>query len=349
MANRTEWGAAVALAAGAGVLLAARSKVRREREYDFRGKVVLITGGSRGLGLVLAREFAAQGAHIAICARDAEDLREACQELEARGSRCFTSRCDLRNFDQVQQTVRKVIEHYGAIDVLVNNAGTIAVGPIEAMTLDDYREQMDSNYWSAVHTTIAVLPEMQRRRNGRIVNITSIGGKVAVPHLLGYCASKFAMVGFSRGLRTELHKDGIVVTTVCPGLMRTGSPRNADFKGRHRAEYAWFSISDAAPGISIDAERAAKQVIEACRRGDVEIILSAPAKLGATFDALFPEVSGDLLSLAARVMPGLGADGMQRRKGHESESALSPSPLTALGDNAARRNNEFREGEPVRR
>ena len=238
------------------------------------------------------------------------------------------------------RTVREVIDRFGAVDVLINNAGTIAVGPVETMTLDDYHEQMDSNFWSAVHMTTAVLPDMRRRRSGRVVNITSIGGKVSVPHLLPYCASKFAFVGFSRGLRSEVYKDGIVVTTVCPGLMRTGSPRNADFKGQHRAEYAWFSISDSLPGISMAAERAAREVIEACREGRVEIILSAPAKVGATFDALLPEISGDLLAVGARMLPRDGGVGQQRMKGHESESIVSPSPLTAMGDSAAVRNNE---------
>jgi NAD(P)-dependent dehydrogenase (short-subunit alcohol dehydrogenase family) len=341
MTNRSDWATALVLAAGTGALLVARSSLQRSRDYDFRDKVVLITGGSRGLGLVLARQLASQGARIAICARDQEDLDAARRDLEEKGAAVFTSACDLRNFAEVENTVRRVLDHFGQIDVLINNAGTIAVGPMETMTLDDYHEQMDSNYWSAVHATLAVLPEMQHRRSGRIVNISSIGGKVAVPHLLPYCASKFALAGFSRGLRTEVHKDGIIVTTVCPGLMRTGSPRNADFKGQHRAEYAWFSISDSMPGISMEVERAARQIIDACRRGEVEVILSAPAKLGATFDALFPEITGGVLALGGRMMPGPGGAGTRRMKGHQSESPLSPSPLTALGDAAAARNNEL--------
>lgn len=314
--------------------------MQRERNYDFRGKTVLITGGSRGLGLVLARELAREGARIIICARDGEGLADARRDLEMRGAEVLAVTCDLRDKRQVEAMIRQSIDRFGTLDVLINNAGTIAVGPLESMTLEDYHEQMDSNYWSAVHTILAVLPEMRRRRQGRIVNITSIGGKVSVPHLIPYCASKFALVGFSRGLRTELYKDGIIVTTVCPGLMRTGSPRNADFKGQHRAEYAWFSIADSSPGVSMEAEKAAHQIIEACRHGDVEIILSAPARLGAIFDQVLPEISGDMLALAGRLMPQPGGVGTERRKGYESESLVSPSPLTALGDAAALRNNE---------
>src|SRR5205085_5737710 len=139
------------------------------------------------------------------------------------------------------------------------NAGIIGVGPIQTMTLADFEEAMKINFWSAVYTIEAVLRDMIRRGSGRIVNITSIGGKISVPHLLPYCASKFALVGLSEGLHAELTQQGIVVTTVCPGMMRTGSPRNAEFKGRHRAEYAWFSIGGSLPLISIDSHVAAKR------------------------------------------------------------------------------------------
>src|SRR6186997_1202822 len=123
-----------------------------------------------------------------------------------------------------------------------------------------------------LYPTLAVLPDMRKRRSGRIVNITSIGGKLGIPHLLPYSASKFAAVGFSQGLRAEVAAEGIKVITVVPGLMRTGSPRNAIFRGRHRSEYAWFSISDALPGVSISAEQAARRIIEATCRGEAEVL-----------------------------------------------------------------------------
>lgn len=340
MANRADITTALIVAAGAGAVIAARAAMQKNRTFDFKGKVVVITGGSRGLGLVLARELAADGAQLVLCARDADDLESARRDLAARGAAVLALPCDLRDPASVDEMARQAAAHYGRIDALINNAGTIAVGPMETMTLDDYHEQMDSNFWSAVHATLSVLPYLRRHGRGRIINITSIGGKVAVPHLLPYSASKFALVGFSRGLRSELYKDGIIVTTVCPGLMRTGSPRNADFKGQHRAEYAWFSISDSTPGISMPAEQAARQILDAARRGDVEIVLSGPAKVGAIFDQIMPELSGDLLAIAARMMPGPGGVGTERRKGYESHSELSPSPLTALSEQAAQRNNE---------
>ena len=210
--------------------------VRARRAIDLRGKLVVITGGSRGLGLELAREFSREGARVAICGRDEETLRRAEQELSSKGAIVNAYVCDITNEHAVAQMIARVERELGPIHVLVNNAGIIEVGPMEVMTEQDYRDAMDTHYWGPLHTTLAVLPSMRYRGSGRIVNITSIGGKVSMPHLLPYDASKFALVGLSEGLRSELAKDGIVVTTVCPGLMRTGSPRQAFFKSQHNAD-----------------------------------------------------------------------------------------------------------------
>jgi NAD(P)-dependent dehydrogenase (short-subunit alcohol dehydrogenase family) len=339
MKNRT----AFLLAAGAGAWLAWRA-YRTYFGYDLRDKVVLITGGSRGLGLVLAREASRQGAHVAVCARDAEELARARADLRERGAHVFAIPCDVTDREQVEQTVGAVERHFGRIDVLINNAGVIEVGPVETMTLADFEEAMATHYWAPLYAILAVLPGMRRRRAGRIVNISSIGGKVAVPHLVPYDASKFALVGLSEGLRAELAKDDVVVTTVCPGLMRTGSPRNATFKGQHRAEYAWFSLGDALPFLSMSAESAARQVLAACKRGDAEIILTLPSKAAVAFHGLFPGLTADLLGLANRLLPGPGGIGTERALGKDSQSALSPSPLTVLNERAAARNNELEPG-----
>lgn len=328
-------------AAGAGALLLARAIFQRRDRYDFRGKTVLITGGSRGLGLVLAREFAAEGAKVAICARDAAELERGRLDLAGRGARVLAVPCDVTDQKQTRELIGEVEQRFGAIDVLVNNAGVIQVGPVEVMTLEDYEQAMKTHFWAPLYATLAVLPGMKRRGHGRIVNISSVGGKIGVPHLVPYSASKFALVGLSEGLRAELAQDGIVVTTVCPGLMRTGSPRNALFKGQHRAEYAWFSISDSLPVVSMQAERAARQIIGACRRGEAELVVSAQAALAVKFHALFPEATADILAAVNKLLPGPGGIGRRRARGRESESTLSPSVLTTLGDSAAQRNNEI--------
>jgi short-subunit dehydrogenase len=227
------------------------------------------------------------------------------------------------------------------VDVLINNAGVIEVGPAETMSVADYEEAMGTNFWGMLYLTLAVLPEMRQRKAGRIVNITSIGGKLGIPHLLPYSASKFAAVGFSQGLRAEVASDGVKVVTVVPGLMRTGSPRNAIFRGQHRSEYAWFSISDALPGLSISAEQAARRIVDACARGDAEVLFPITARVAAVANALAPGLTADLLGAVDRLLPDPGSQPRGRRRGAESQSWLSPSWLTSLGDRAARRYNQI--------
>jgi NAD(P)-dependent dehydrogenase (short-subunit alcohol dehydrogenase family) len=318
-----------------------RALLRQARHFSYNGKSVLITGASRGLGLVLARQLVDAGARVAICARHGRELEVAVQDLRERGGDVLSMPCDVRDPEQVRVMVKGVHTQWGSLDVLINNAGVIEVGPLEAMTLEDFQRAMDTHYWGTLHTVLAVLPAMRQRGWGRIINIASFGGKQAVPHMLPYTASKFALVGLSHGLRTELARDGILVTTVCPGLMRTGSPRNATFKGQHRYEYAWFSISDALPLLSMDVEKAAQQILRACQRGDAEAIVGGPAKAAVTFQAIAPGLMTELLSVVNRLLPSMGGIGTQPARGYESESSLSPSLLTRLGDQAAAQNNEI--------
>lgn len=328
----------------AGAWLAARA-YRTVVQCSLRGKTALVTGGSRGLGLVLARELIREGARVAICARNEEDLDRAFDDLARRGGHVLAVPCDITDRHQVERMVAEVHNRLGPIDLLINNAGTISVGPVEVMNLRDYEESMRTHYWGPLYAILAVLPEMRRRGSGRIVNIASIGGRISVPHLVPYNGSKFALAGLSEGLRAELWKDGIVVTTVIPGLMRTGSPRNALFKGQHRLEYAWFAIGDSIPFFSIGAEGAARQILAACKRGDAEVVLTLPAKAAVAFHGLFPGLTADILALVNRLLPGPGGIGQARRLGKDSESPLAPSVLTTLSERAALRNNEVPPSE----
>lgn len=303
---------------------------RRRRRYDFRGKRVLITGGSRGLGLVLARGLLQRGAEVAVAARDSEELRRAARDLgryASPGSGVWTVACDVRDPSDVEHMMRELEARVGTIDVLINNAGVIQVGPVEAMTFNDYEEAMQVHFFGPLRTTLAVLPSMKARGSGRIINISSLGGKLAVPHMLPYSASKFALTGFSEGLHAELKKYGIMVTNVCPGLMRTGSARRAMVKGRHGSEYAWFSTSAALPLITMSAERAAKRIIRGIQRGEAEILVGLPAKAAAAFHALSTPTTVDFLAVIEEHVlpePGQLPSGAERREGRELREAEPP-------------------------
>jgi NAD(P)-dependent dehydrogenase (short-subunit alcohol dehydrogenase family) len=340
MSRRRTFTRLLATSATFGALALVRRAVRRSRELDLRDKVALVTGGSRGLGLVLARELVREGAIVAICARDEGELARARHQLEHGGARVLALTCDVTDRDQVEEALAQIRERLGPVDVLINNAGTIQVGPMDVMTPSDYEHALRVHFWGPLFTTLSVLPDMRRRGIGRIVNIASVGGKISVPHLLPYSASKFALVGLSEGLRGTLAREGIFVTTVCPGLMRTGSPRNASFKGHHRAEYAWFSIADSLPLLSTDAERAARRILDACRHGDAELLMPLSTALAVRLNGLAPGLGSGVMSLAERVLPGPGGVGSATRQGKDSTSRWSPSLLTTLGERAAKANNE---------
>jgi hypothetical protein len=210
------------------------------------------------------------------------------------------------------------------------------------MQLEDYQSAMAVHFWGPLYLMQEIIPHMTARRQGRIVNVASIGGKVAVPHLLPYAASKFALVGLSEGMRAEMLKNGIYVTTVCPGLMRTGSHLNAYFKGQHKKEYALFAVANASPLLSTRSETAAQQIIEACRYGQAEIIITPQARLLRLANSLFPNLVADTFGLVNLLLPtALQPDGNLPKLGSESRSPIAPSVLTAAADRAANRNNEL--------
>lgn len=301
---------------------------------------MLITGGSRGLGLILAHRLAGEGANIILCARDENELQRAKDQLSQYPVKVLAVPCDVTNETAVLIAIRHIQTECGTIDVLINNAGVIQCGPMDAMTFDDYEQAIETHLYGPLRMTEAVLPEMRRLGSGRIVNISSIGGLVSFPHLLPYSASKFALVGYSLGLANEVAKDGVLVTTVCPGLMRTGSARNAVFKGKNRVEYTLFKISDSLPVLSMSAERAARKIVDACRYGDSFVVLGCTAKLAAKVAAVAPRLTATALGLVNRMLPGYGGIGSQHARGFESNTSLSESWLTRLTDNAALRNNE---------
>src|SRR5918996_2175117 len=336
--NTRAWLGAAALLLGGWIT----ARVIRTAQYTLRDKVALITGGSRGLGLVLARQICNQGGKVALLARDPEELARAKADLTARGGKVLTVECDLLDRDQIQAAVRKVIDRFDRIDILINNAGIIEVGPLDHMTREDYDRAMRLHFWAPYELVSQIVPEMRLWGRGRIVNISSIGGKVAVPHFAPYSASKFALTGFSDAIRAELARDNIQVTTVAPGLMRTGSHVNAKFKGNHDAEFAWFSAGAGAPIMSMGADRAARKILAACRRGQPSLTLTFGARGIIAGNALLPNLTGYWMKIVNRFLPAAGDDeGNELRAGSQLRR-LTPRWLTRLADRATIRNNEER-------
>ena len=320
--------AAIAASAGLAIL-------RMRRRINIEGQVVLIMGGSRGLGFALAREFASHGCSLILCARSAEELERAERHLSNIPGKLATIPCDVTDAKQVSDCIARAIAEFGRIDILVNNAGAISVGPLHAMTLEDFSAAMDVMFWGTVHATLALLPHFQERDSGCIVNVTSVGGKVSIPHLLPSSCAKFAATAFSEGLSAALSGSGVRVLTIAPGLMRTGSFVNAYFKGAELGEAAWFSAATSLPGVSMSAKRAARQIVVALERGRSERILGCPAKLMAWLHGSFPESMTAILGAINLLLPR----GSQRSElGKDSAVLAKPwmRALTLLGRRAAR-------------
>ncbi len=332
------------MAAGVGAALIATRLSRARLAISFDGRVVVITGGSRGLGLVMARKLVDEGARVVLLARDLDELARAREELLSHGmGDVMTIRCDVRRRADVRAAVDVVLDRWRTIDVLINNAGIIQVGPLEHMDHEDFENAMATHFWGPLHLILEVAPVMRHRRFGRIVNISSIGGRIAVPHLAPYSASKFALTGLSDAVRAELDPYGIRVTTVAPGLMRTGSPVNAQFKGQHDAEYAWFKVASSIPVLTIAAERAAEKILEACRHGDPSLTITPQAKLAAAANAVAPAAVARVMMLITRALPqenGPAGNATQSGLQNEAKSRWTPSLVTKLSDNAALANNE---------
>ena len=285
--------------------------------FSYRDKIALITGGSRGLGLEIARQICVHGGKVALIARDADELARAKTDLNRFATEVLTIHCDLLETAQIQSAVQQTLQRFGKIDILINNAGIIAIGPIEHMQLKDFDRAMRLHFWAPFILYLLVAPQM-RTNGGRIVNISSIGGRIAVPHMATYSASKFALTGFSDAIRAEVARDNIYVTTVTPGLMRTGSHIHATFKGDHSAEYQWFDWSRTIPFASISAERAARKILNACKRGKPNLVMPSSAYFIIAANALFPNLTARVMKIVNRSMPPrVSKSGDEARSGAE--------------------------------
>jgi short-subunit dehydrogenase len=200
--------------------LRAPSSLRASLFMRIDGKIVLITGASEGVGAACAREFAASGAKLSLTARNEDGLRVA------GGADALVTAGDLTADETRRRVVERTLDRYGAIDILINNAGVGIYQPTWEMPMAEARYLMELNFFAPLGMTQLVVPHMRSRRSGMIVNVGSIGGKVVLPWMTLYSVTKYALGALTEGQRMELLHDGIRTMIVCPGYVKTGFQKN---------------------------------------------------------------------------------------------------------------------------
>lgn len=192
-------------------------------DLGLAGKVAVITGGSEGIGKATAQAFAREGAKVAICARRPEVLDAAAEEIRAATKgEVLAVPTDVSNAAQIEAFIDQVMSAYGGIDVLVNNAGTSAAMPFESITDEGWMADIQLKLFSAVRMSRAAIPSMRSRGGGRIINITTVGGKAPGPNSMPSSVTRAAGLAMTKALSKELAKDNILVNTVCIGIVRSG-------------------------------------------------------------------------------------------------------------------------------
>ena len=299
-------------------------------------------GASRGLGLLVARELLERGHRVAVCARDAAELARARELLAPHGTvRDYV--CDVRDAEQVAGLVRDVEREMGPVEVLITVAGIIQVGSLEGVTVEHFRDALDTMTMGPVHAALAVLPGMRARGRGRIGVVASVGGLVSVPHLLPYSTAKFGAVGFTEGLAASLSGTGVTATCIDPGLLRTGSHEPAFFAGDAEKEYAWFAPSASLPVLSMNADRAARRLVSGVLAGRPLVLLGWLPAVAQRVRGLAPGLTVRSLGLVNRLLPSAAPDQTDLVVGATAKRRLGSTvvdALSSLGTRAARRNNE---------
>jgi NAD(P)-dependent dehydrogenase (short-subunit alcohol dehydrogenase family) len=248
----------------------------------FAGKTALITGASAGIGRALALEFAREGANVAVAARRLELLETLARDIEGLGRKALPIRCDVTREDEVRAAVARAVATFGTVDVVVANAGFGVVGPVDELSMDDFRRQFDTNIYGVLHTVKAAIPELEKSR-GRLALIGSVSGHLTVPGTGAYSMSKFAVRSLADALTHELRPKGVAVTLVSPGFIESDF-RQVDNKGVHHP-----GQGDPYPKwIVMRTGTAARKIVRAIARGRREIILTGHGKLAVFLQRHFP-------------------------------------------------------------
>ncbi|MEU6814406.1 SDR family NAD(P)-dependent oxidoreductase [Streptomyces sp. NPDC046860] len=322
------------------------------------GMSALVTGGSRGLGLLTAAKLAGRGCEVTVLARDSEELGRAMGWIRRRTGRTVRAVvCDVRDEQAVSAVVEETAAVTGSLDVVIANAGVIQVAPAEAAGSEAFRDAMATIFDGTLYTCLAALPHLRRSPyGGRLGLIGSVGALVSPPHLVPYSCAKAAVRALGEGLQAETAGSAVSVTTVHPGLMRTGSHLQAEFGGRAEEEYAWFSTLAGTPVLSMDAERAAEKVVQAVERRRTRVVLTPAARLASVAHGVAPTATTRATGLAARTLPPSPTDDRTHplRQGHSLRVPHSPAwrralnkAGRALNERAAQRYNQRSPGPPT--
>ncbi len=251
---------------------------------------VLITGASQGIGKATAYLFAKHGYNVVLVARQIERLKAVAQDLQQLGCSALPVSTDVRQPEQVTNLIETALAHYGSIDVLINNAGVYISGPVEQFSLEDWHVAIDTNPWGYIHTVHALLPHLLAQGKGTIVNVSSIGGKTAIPYLTPYTTSKFAITGFTQALHSELAPKGIQVCGIYPNLIKSDFLERAIFQGQdvEDIESRRKQVEQVLrlPGVE-KPEDVAQAIWEAVTHQRAEVLVGT-ANVAAAANGLFP-------------------------------------------------------------
>jgi len=274
---------------------------RRKLETYFQKKTILISGGSTGLGFALAKRLLSYGANVSICGRDETKLSDLKNRLVLYSNQLHIFQCDVASRDKVKNWIDAAVARFGRIDMLVNNAGILTVGPVESQGESLYRENLDIMLWGHLNTCHEVLGHLKIGK-GQIVNIISVGGKISIPHMSSYSVAKSAAAAFSEGLGIELAKYGISVTTIFPWLLRTGSYVNGFFPKGDVKEFQAFSLGSALPMLALNVDAAVSEILIAVRKKKVEAYIGVMARVVTLARELLPGLSRRVLVEASRYL-----------------------------------------------